>query len=126
MATSVTYLQVILALGLFNVWLLRFNRATPYRGGNARTMREEFLAYGLPGWSTYLVGALKLGSAVALIAGLWMPTLVLPVAGLIVVLMLGAITMHAKVRDPIKKSIPAIFMLLLSASVAYLTSIQSG
>ncbi|MEO5894756.1 MAG: DoxX family protein, partial [Vicinamibacterales bacterium] len=105
------------ALGLLNVWLLRFEQSTAYRGGNARSMREEFAAYGLPGWFTFVVGTLKIGSALGLIAGLWLPVLVFPAALMIAFLMLGALAMHLKIRDPLKKSIPALVMLALSIAI---------
>ena len=113
----ISILQIAAALGLLNVWLLRFQRSTPYRGGNARSMREEFAIYGLPGWFTYVIGTLKVGSALCLIAGLWLPFLVLPSALLIALLMLGALAMHLKIRDPLKKSVPALIMLALSISI---------
>ena len=47
--------QVIVGLGLLNVWLVRFNKSTEYRGGAAANMREEFATYGLPVWFCYLV-----------------------------------------------------------------------
>jgi hypothetical protein len=105
--------QIIVALGLLNVWLLRFNKPTAYRGRTAANMLGEFAAYGLPGWSCYLVGFLKVASAVALLAGLLYPMLVLPAAGVVAVLMLGAVAMHVKVRDPFKKSVPALAVLVL-------------
>jgi uncharacterized membrane protein YphA (DoxX/SURF4 family) len=73
MKTAIPILQIIVAVGLLNVWLLRFNRSTAYRGGQARSMPEEFAAYGLPGWFTYVVGALKVGGALCLITGIWSP-----------------------------------------------------
>ena len=112
-------LQIIVALGLLNVWLLRFQQSTPYRGGNARSMREEFAAYGLPGWSPYVIGTVKVGSAVCLIAGLWSQITVFPAALLISSLMLGALAMHLKVRDPLKKSVPALFILTLSLIICW-------
>jgi hypothetical protein len=42
--------QIVIALGLLNVWLLRAKRPTAYRGGDAQNMKEEFEAYGLPAW----------------------------------------------------------------------------
>ncbi len=39
--------QLFIASSIFNVWLLRYDDPTPYRGGSARNMREEFAAYGL-------------------------------------------------------------------------------
>ena len=112
MKTAIPILQIVVALGLLNVWLLRFNRGTAYRGGQAGSMPEEFATYGLPGWSTYVVGALKVGGALCLIAGIWFPALVLPAAGGIGILMVGALAMHLKIGDPIAKSLPALFMLL--------------
>ena len=119
--TSAAVLQVVLGLGLLNVWLLRAKSATPYRGGAARTLQEEFAAYGLPGWFFYLVGALKVGAGLALLAGLWLPALVTPAAGLVAALMLGALAMHFKVQDPPLKSLPAFLMLAMSASLCGLT-----
>ena len=122
MQTITLILQVVIALGLFNVWLLRFSRSTPYRGGAAETMPEEFLAYGLPRWSTYLVGLLKLGAGLALIIGLWYPHWVRPAALLIAGLMVVAIFMHFKIRDPLKKNLPALVMLILSGSLSWITA----
>jgi len=120
MQNSMIVLQLILAAGLLNVWLVRYNQKSAYRGGDAGTMRDEFLAYGLPAWSVYVVGALKLSAAFALIVGFWVSALVLPAATLIAVLMIGAILMHAKIRDPLSKYFPAALMLLMSASVVFL------
>ena len=94
MRTIVVICQVVAALGLLNVWLLRSSQATPYRGGEARSMREEFQAYGLPAWFTWVIGALKIGVAVCFLAGIWIPALVLPAALVLCVLMLGALAMH--------------------------------
>jgi uncharacterized membrane protein YphA (DoxX/SURF4 family) len=111
--------QIIVGCGLLNVWLLRFNKSTAYRGGTAANMREEFAAYGLPAWSCYAVGFLKVGSAFALLAGLLpvLSTLVLPAAVIVAVLMAGAVAMHLKVGDPFKKSLPALSVLILCAVI---------
>lgn len=114
METIVQICQIIVGCGLLNVWLLRFNKSTAYRGGSAANMLEEFAAYGLPAWSCYLVGFLKVASAFALLAGLVYPLLVLPAAGVVAVLMAGALAMHIKVGDPVKKSLPAFTVLILS------------
>jgi DoxX-like family len=113
----ISILQIAVAAGLLNVWLLRFQRSTPYRGGDARSMREEFAVYGLPGWFRSVIGTLKVGSALCLIAGLWLRFLVFPAALLVAVLMLGALAMHLKIRDPLKKSVPALVMLALSTAI---------
>jgi uncharacterized membrane protein YphA (DoxX/SURF4 family) len=115
-----TVLQVVLGLGLLNVWLVRAQSSTAYRGGSAQSLREEFAAYGLPDWFFYLVGVLKIGSGVLLIVGLWVPEVVPPAAGTVVVLMIGALAMHAKVKDPLIKSLPALLMLLMAVAVVLL------
>jgi uncharacterized membrane protein YkgB len=115
-----TVLQLVVGLGLLNVWLIRANASTAYRGGTAQSLKEEFAEYGLPEWMFLLVGALKIVAGIALIVGLWMPRLVLPAAGVVVVLMVGALTMHVKVRDPWIKSLPAFLMLLMSAGILLL------
>lgn len=106
-------LQIILALGLINVWIVRFDKPTSYRGKGAANMKQEFAAYGLPVWFMYLVGAAKLAIAGLLVVGLWIPTLVAPAALVLGVLMLGAIAMHVKVRDSFKRTAPAVAMLAM-------------
>ena len=113
-------LQLIVGLGLLNVWLVRGRSATSYRGGAARTLQEEFATYGLPGFAFYLVGALKIGSALVLIAGVWFALPVRAAAGLVAALMVGALAMHVKVGDPLMKSLPAALMLALSAAIVAL------
>ena len=117
MHTLALTLQVVVALGLLNVWLVRANSGTPYRGGGSRSMAEEFAAYGLPDWARIVVGTLKVGAAAALIAGIWMSALVVPAAVLVSVLMLGALAMHFKVGDPLRKSVPALIVLLLCVAI---------
>lgn len=112
-----TSLQVILALGLLNVWVVRARSSTAYRGGTARSLKEEFAVYGLPEWMFYLVGGLKILAAVLLIIGIWVPGLVRPSAAVVAALMVGALAMHAKVKDPLSKSLPALSVLLLCVAV---------
>ena len=113
-------LQVIVGLGLLNVWLLRSGSATRFRGGTATTLKEEFAAYGLPGAAWYVVGALKIAAGVILIAGVWMPLPVRLAAGVVAVLMIGALAMHLKVGDPPMKSLPAALMLVMSLAIVLL------
>ena len=115
-------LQIIVAIGLLNVWLLRYGKDTSYRGGNAKNLKDEFAAYGLPSWAHYLVGALKISSALALIAGLWISSVGFYASILVALLMLGALGMHFKIKDPLKKSVPALLMLAMSLAIALTSS----
>ncbi len=110
--------QVVIALGIFNVWVLRFNRPTAYRGKAASNMREEFAAYGLPVWSMWLIGATKMALATGLLVGLGVPMLVRPCSVGMAILMVGAIAMHIKVGDRPIRALPALAMLLLSVLAA--------
>lgn len=109
--------QIVIALGLLNVWLLRARKPTGWRGGNARSMKEEFEAYGLPPWSMSVIGCLKVSLAILLIAGVWFPSLAKPAAIGTAVLMAGAVAMHVKVKDPMMRSLPALALLVLSLVV---------
>ncbi len=113
-------LQAVIALGIYNVWLVRAGKATTWRGGDAKTMREEFAVYGLPGWTMRVVGLLKLVCATALIVGIWVPVVTAPAAIGLAVLMVGAVAMHLKVRDPLQRSLPALTLLVLCLLVVAL------
>lgn len=112
--------QVVIALGLLNVWLLRTGKASPWRGGGATNIHEEFAVYGLPAWAPGVVGGLKVGLALLLLAGIWLPVVTRPAAIGVAVLMVGAIAMHVKVGDAPQKSLPAAVLLVLSLVVALL------
>lgn len=122
METLARVLQVIVGLGLLNVWLVRARSSTGYRGGSAKTLREEFAAYGLPVAAFYVVGTLKVLAAVTLLAALFLP-LSLParIAAMVVAaLMVGALVMHVKARDPVRKSVPAALMLAMCLGLVVL------
>ena len=55
----IVILKIIIALGLLNVWIVRFDKETPYRGGGASNMIEEFKNYGLPITFMYSIGLYK-------------------------------------------------------------------
>jgi len=107
-------IQLIIAVSIFNVWIIRFGKPTSWRGGSAKSMKEEFEAYGLPEWFMKLIGFLKLTLAALLIAGIFVPDLIKPAAIGMAILMLGAIVMHIKVKDSLVKSFPAFSFLALS------------
>jgi VIT1/CCC1 family predicted Fe2+/Mn2+ transporter len=117
---------MLIAFGLINVWLLRSGRQTKYRGGDARTMKEEFSVYGLPVWFMYMVGFFKILIAVVMLITVFVPflmqTLGITALCILCLLMLGAISMHIKVRDPLVKIIPAMGMLVLALLVLYLVT----
>lgn len=121
MSNLLSIIQIVLAFGLINVWLIRFKKSTKYRGGNSQNMKQEFHTYGLSERTMYVIGFLKLCIASSMILGFWLSDVIFPAAILLVGLMLGAIYMHFKVRDSFSKFLPAICMCILSLLAVFLT-----
>jgi hypothetical protein len=118
---EVYYLIIVVKAFIFfsivNVWFFRFGKPTSWRAENANSMKEEFKAYGLSETMMYLVGGLKILSAILILLSIWFENLAIPAAAGMATLMLGAIIMHFKISDPIKKSFPAFSFLVLSAVI---------
>ena len=112
--------KVIVALSLLNVWLIQKDKATKWRGGDATTIVEEFEAYGLPKWSCYIIGFLKVTLALILLASIGLPYLENPAAAGLAILLLGSIVMHIKISDPLYKSFPAFLFLILCVFIYFL------
>lgn len=113
-------LQLIVGLSILNVWLIQYNKDTQWRGGDAKTIKEEFAVYGLPEWSLYVIGFLKVTLAIALICGIWFPAFINPAALGLAILLAGSVLMHIKIKDPIKKSFPAFLFLVLCLILVFL------
>lgn len=107
-------IQLVIAVSIFNVWIVRFAKPTRWRGGEAKSMKEEFEIYSLPQWFMRLIGFIKLTLAALLITGIFLSALVKPAAFGMAVLMLGAVSMHIKVKDTLIKSFPALILLVMS------------
>jgi hypothetical protein len=110
-------IKVFIFLSIINVWFFRFGKPTSWRAENANSMKEEFKAYGLSETTMYVVGGLKVLFATLLLVSVWLEILAIPAAAGMAILMLGAIIMHFKIGDPIKKSFPALSFLVLSAVI---------
>lgn len=112
-------LQCIVALSILNVWLIQNKKNTQWRGGNATTIIEEFKVYGLPVWSCYVIGTLKVLFAIGLLVAIWYPELKQVCALGLALLLLGSIVMHLKIQDPLKKSLPAFLFLIMCLYIAF-------
>jgi len=127
-AVLVTIFQLVIAFGLINVWLVRFKKSTKYRGGTAQNMKEEFAGYGLPVWSVYIVGGLKVIIAGVLLLNVFavgtINSVVTAALVLLTILMLGAISMHLKVKDSFIKFVPALLILGMTIASLYLINLS--
>ena len=106
---------LIISGTILNVWLLRLNNPTPFRGGDAITLVDEFTVYGLNDTMFYIVGFVKIVTAIFLLMGLFYRKTIVPAAAIIAAIMLVAVYMHFKVQDSFTKHVPALLMLILSA-----------
>lgn len=113
-------LKLVVGLSILNVWLLNRNNASQWRGGGANSMEQEFANYGLSKSVMIAVGVIKCLLAVALLVSIVYYPLEYYAALGIALMMAGAIIMHIKIGDPLKKSFPAILFLLLSLIIAFL------
>jgi hypothetical protein len=92
-------LQVFVALVVFNVWTFRAEKPTKYRGGSAKTLREEFMEFGLSEKIYMITSLSKPMLSVALIVAIFFPFMTIPIASAMAFFMAGALLMHYRVRD---------------------------
>lgn len=116
------FLQLAIALGIINVWIFRPTLRTDYRGGQAKTLKEEFLAYGYPSWFIYAIGSFKLMFASFLVLDFWIDNMAFIGSIGLMCLMMGAVYSHYIVRDKLKKYIPATVMLTACMLLTLLSS----
>jgi len=117
----IVVLKLIIALGLLNVWVIRFDKESSFRGGDSINMTEEFNTYGLPKTFMYSIGLFKVILSLFLIFSLFFGSKFDQIVymGLVFLsfIMIGSIIMHFRVNDPLKKSVPALIILFLSIIV---------
>tara|TARA_B100000678_G_scaffold192770_1_gene161308 strand:- start:2070 stop:2447 length:378 start_codon:yes stop_codon:yes gene_type:complete len=111
-------LSVVVGLTVINVWLFRSDKSTSYRGGDANSLMEEFVVYGL-GDYFLTIGIIKVGLAVLLILSLYYKKLRMFSSLGIGLMMIVAIYMHFSIGDELIKSMPASIMLLSCLIIAY-------
>jgi len=118
-------LKLLISLSILNVWLVRKSKATFWRGGEAKSLSEEFAVYGLNSSMMNIVGGMKIVFSIILLITAVTSTSYNNLGELISllgisVLMIGAIFMHIKVNDSPIKSLPAFIFLLCSLCLIYI------
>ena len=108
--TLFTVCKVLLSVSLFYVWVVRYEN-----------IKKEFIDYKLPTWLRDLVGILKLSFSLMIISNdknlVWIGSMG------IIVLMIGALATHFKVKNTFQKMIPAITLLILCLMIIYFNNI---
>ena len=114
-------LKLIVAISILNVWLIQPKKNTKWRGGDAKTIKEEFKVYGLSETVCYVIGFLKVSLALILLASLKFESLTLTGSIGLSLLLLGSIAMHFKIKDPLFKSFPAFLFVILNVIIILLS-----
>ena len=60
----INIINIIITMGILNVWIIRYDLETQWRGGRSKNLMEEFSTYGLPLWFMYFVGFAKISLAI--------------------------------------------------------------
>jgi|TARA_B100001248_G_C27305196_1_gene419094 hypothetical protein len=100
--------QITVAISVLFVWVFRFHNVL-----------KEFKQFGLSDVTRNLVGASKIALSTLLIVGIWDTNLVLIPSILMGFFMIGAQYFHFKVKNSFIKHLPSLFLLILSAFIAY-------
>jgi len=112
-------LKIIVGISILNVWLLRKNKATKWRGGTAKNIFEEFQVYGFSKQFCYFIGFLKVSLAIVLLASIQFKTFTLLGSLGLSILLLGSIIMHIRTKDAWYKSFPAFLFIVMNLIIAY-------
>jgi hypothetical protein len=113
-------IKLIISLSVLNVWLLRANKPTPWRGASAKSLKDEFKAYGLSTGIMKAVGTIKILLALMILVSIfYQPIEIIGSIGM-AVMMFGAIIMHIKIKDSLKRSLPAFIFLCLSLTLLFI------
>ena len=111
-------LQVFVALVVFNVWTFRSEKPSKYRSGSAKTLKEEFIEFGLSEKIYMITSLSKPALSVALIVAIFLPIITITIALAMAFFMAAALVMHYRVKDEIIKFVaPGIIFLCCVAIV---------
>ncbi|MET4141128.1 DoxX family protein [Pedobacter sp. UYP1] len=103
--------QLLIALSISFVWIVRFDNIV-----------KEFKQYGIPDLVRNMVGASKIALSTLLVVGIWYEPPVVISALLMSLLMFCAQIAHFKIKNPWRKFVPSLILLILSIFVALVHS----
>lgn len=104
-------LQLTIGISIVIIWVARTTVASAYRVGNAQTLSEEFTEAGFTEGVYQVMRVLKPIFAFLLVIGIVYKPFFIPCMSFTTLAMIGAVYAHVKVKDNIKKMIPAITLL---------------
>ena len=102
----VQILKIIATVSVFFVWFVRYEN-----------IKQEFKQYGLPNWARDLVGILKISFIVMLHSD--RGSIVIIGALGILILMIGAVGTHIRMKNNFRRYIASVAMLTISGLILY-------
>lgn len=122
------YLRIVLkgvvSLTILNVWIVRVNKKSIYRGGDSTDLITEFASYGLSVNTMYVIGIIKVVAALFLLISIFNKKLEFIPLVTIAALMIGAIYFHFSIDDTLIKSMPAALMLTFSLAIYLIKPVE--
>jgi hypothetical protein len=112
-------LKLIVGISILNVWLVQPQKATRWRGKDAKNIFEEFKVYGLSKSFCYVIGFLKVSLALILLISIYFENLAIIGSAGLALLLLGSILMHLKVKDALFKSFPSFLFVIMNLVIVY-------
>ena len=106
------FLQLFIGVSIMVIWIARTTVASSYRVGDAQTLSEEFTEAGLTEGVYQVMRVFKPIFAFLLVIGIVYDPFFIPCMTFTTLAMLGAVVAHIKVKDEIKKMVPAITLLV--------------
>ena len=79
---------------------------------------ENFRRFGYPQWFRIVTGSLEVLGGLGLLIGIWLPWLAALASAGLALVMLGALSTHLRIREPLQKIALPIMMGALSVGVA--------
>ena len=86
---------------------------------NSTRMESEYKRWGYKDYR-YLIGGLQLLGGMGLLVGLLVDNLLIVSSGGLILLMIMAVYVRFKIKDPIKMALPALFYAIINSLIFYL------
>ena len=86
---------------------------------NSKRMNSEFIRWGYKDYR-YLIGTFQLLGGVGLLIGLFFKPLIILSSSCLTIMMIIAVYVRFKIRDPLEMTLPALFYSIINGLITYL------
>ena len=86
---------------------------------NSKRMNSEFIRWGYKDYR-YLIGTFQLLGGIGLLIGLFFKPLIILSSSCLTIMMIIAVYVRFKIRDPFQMTLPALFYTIINGLITYL------